>query len=34
MIMLVPMLAMLALIIIFPEIPLILPRLVSPEFLK
>ena len=34
MIMLVPMLAMLALIIIFPEIPLILPRLISPEFLK
>ena len=34
MIMLVPMLAMLALIIFFPEIPLILPRLVSPEFLK
>ena len=33
-IMLVPMLAMLALIIIFPEIPLILPRLISPEFLK
>ncbi|HTO47751.1 MAG TPA: TRAP transporter large permease [Burkholderiales bacterium] len=34
MIMLVPMLAMLALIIFFPEIPLILPKLVSPELLK
>src|SRR5215813_6291228 len=34
MIMLVPMLLMLAAIIIFPEIPLILPRLISPEFLK
>jgi len=33
-IMLVPMLAMLALIIIFPEIPLILPKLISPDFLK
>jgi tripartite ATP-independent transporter DctM subunit len=34
MIMLVPMLAMLAAIIIWPEIPLILPRLVAPELLK
>jgi len=33
-IMLVPMLAMLAAIIIWPEIPLILPRLVAPELLK
>lgn len=34
MIMLVPMLLVLAAIIVFPEIPLILPRLISPEFLK
>jgi hypothetical protein len=34
MIMLMPMLAVLALTIIFPEIILFLPRLVSPEFLK
>ncbi len=34
MIMLVPMLLMLAAIIIWPEIPLFLPRLVSPELLK
>jgi tripartite ATP-independent transporter DctM subunit len=34
MIMLVPMLLMLAAIIIFPEIPLILPRLIAPELLK
>src|SRR2546428_301851 len=34
MIMLVPMLLMLAAIIIWPEIPLILPRLVAPELLK
>jgi tripartite ATP-independent transporter DctM subunit len=34
MIMLVPMLAMLAAIIVWPEIPLILPRLVAPELLK
>ena len=33
-IMLVPMLLMLAAIIIWPEIPLILPRLVAPELLK
>src|SRR6266568_3988948 len=33
-IMLVPMLAMLAAIIIWPDIPLILPRLVAPELLK
>src|SRR5262245_11893257 len=33
-IMLVPMLLMLAAIIIFPEIPLILPRLIAPELLK
>jgi tripartite ATP-independent transporter DctM subunit len=33
-IMLVPMLLMLAAIILFPEIPLILPRLVAPELLK
>jgi tripartite ATP-independent transporter DctM subunit len=34
MIMLVPMLLMLAAIIVFPEIPLILPKLVAPELLK
>jgi tripartite ATP-independent transporter DctM subunit len=34
MIMLVPMLLMLAAIIIWPDIPLILPRLVAPELLK
>ena len=34
MIMLVPMLLMLAAIILWPEIPLFLPRLVSPELLK
>jgi TRAP-type C4-dicarboxylate transport system permease large subunit len=34
MIMLVPMLVVLAAIIIWPEIPLVLPRLVRPEFLK
>ena len=34
MIMLVPMLLVLAAIIIWPEIPLILPRLISPEFLR
>jgi len=33
-IMLVPMLLMLAAIIIWPEIPLILPRLIAPELLK
>ena len=34
MIMLAPMLLMLAAIIIWPEIPLILPRLFAPELLK
>src|SRR5256885_1337096 len=34
MIMLVPMILVLAAIIIWPQIPLILPRLISPEFLK
>ena len=34
MIMLVPMLVVLAAIIIWPQIPLILPRLISPEFLR
>jgi tripartite ATP-independent transporter DctM subunit len=34
MIMLIPMLLMLAAIIIFPEIPLLLPRLIAPELLK
>jgi TRAP-type C4-dicarboxylate transport system permease large subunit len=34
MIMLVPMLLMLAAIIIWPDIPLILPRLIAPELLK
>jgi tripartite ATP-independent transporter DctM subunit len=34
MIMLIPMLLMLAAIILFPEIPLILPKLVAPELLK
>jgi hypothetical protein len=30
----VPMMAVLAACILFPEIPLFLPRLISPEFLK
>ncbi len=34
MIMLVPMLLVLAMLIIWPEIPLVLPRLLRPEFLK
>ena len=34
MIMLMPMLGVLALTIVFPEIILFLPRLISPEFLK
>jgi TRAP-type C4-dicarboxylate transport system permease large subunit len=34
MIMLMPMLGVLALTIIFPDIILFLPRLISPEFLK
>jgi len=34
MIMLVPMILVLAAIIVWPQIPLILPRLISPEFLK
>ena len=34
MIMLVPMLGVLALLILWPEIALFLPRLISPEFLK
>jgi len=34
MIMLVPMLVVLAAIIVWPEIPLILPRLISPEYLR
>lgn len=34
MIMLVPMLAVLALVIVWPDVALILPRLISPEFLK
>src|SRR5205809_1881 len=34
MIMLIPMLLMLAAIIVWPEIPLFLPRLISPDFLK
>ncbi|HKB81951.1 MAG TPA: TRAP transporter large permease subunit, partial [Burkholderiales bacterium] len=34
MIMLVPMLVVLAACIVWPEIPLFLPRLISPEFLK
>jgi TRAP-type C4-dicarboxylate transport system permease large subunit len=33
-IMLMPMLIVLAAIIIWPEIPLVLPRLISPDFLK
>ncbi len=33
-IMLMPMLVVLSLIILFPEIPLFLPRLISPEFLN
>jgi hypothetical protein len=32
--MLVPTLGVLALLILFPEIALFLPRLISPEFLK
>jgi hypothetical protein len=32
--MLLPMLAVLALTIIFPDVVLFLPRLISPEFLK
>ena len=31
---LLPMLGVLALLIVFPEIALFLPRLISPEFLK
>jgi TRAP-type C4-dicarboxylate transport system permease large subunit len=34
MIMLMPMLGVLSLTIVFPEIILFLPRLISPEFLK
>jgi TRAP-type C4-dicarboxylate transport system permease large subunit len=34
MIMLVPMLLVLTAIIIWPQIPLFLPRLISPEFLR
>jgi hypothetical protein len=34
MIMLVPMLLVLAVIIIWPGMPLLLPRLISPEFLR
>jgi TRAP-type C4-dicarboxylate transport system permease large subunit len=34
MIMLVPMLLVLAAIIAWPEFPLLLPRLISPEFLR
>jgi TRAP-type C4-dicarboxylate transport system permease large subunit len=34
MIMLVPMLVVLAALIIWPDIPLLLPRLIRPEFLK
>jgi len=34
MIMLVPMLLVLAAIIVWPGIPLLLPRLISPEFLR
>jgi TRAP-type C4-dicarboxylate transport system permease large subunit len=34
MIMLVPMLLVLAAIIVWPEIPLLLPQLISPEFLR
>jgi len=34
MIMLVPMILVLAAIIVWPQIPLILPRLISPELLK
>jgi TRAP-type C4-dicarboxylate transport system permease large subunit len=34
MIMLVPMLVVLAAIIVWPQIPLLLPRLISPEFLR
>ena len=31
---LLPMLVVLAAIILWPEVPLILPRLISPEFLR
>jgi hypothetical protein len=34
MIMLIPMLLVLAALIVWPEIPLIVPRLFAPEFLK
>jgi TRAP-type C4-dicarboxylate transport system permease large subunit len=34
MIMLVPMLLVLAAVIVFPQVPLFLPSLISPEFLK
>ena len=34
MIMLIPMLMVLALLILWPEMALFLPRLISPEFLK
>jgi len=34
MIMLVPMLLVLAALIVWPEIPLFLPRLIRPDFLK
>ena len=33
-IMLIPMLGVLALLILWPEVALFLPRLISPEFLK
>jgi hypothetical protein len=32
--MLVPMLAVLALLIVWPDVALILPKLISPEFLR
>ena len=34
MIMLIPMLAVLALVIVWPDVSLFLPRLISPEFLR
>jgi TRAP-type C4-dicarboxylate transport system permease large subunit len=34
MIMLLPMLAVLALVIVWPDVSLILPKLISPEFLQ
>jgi hypothetical protein len=34
MIMLLPMLAVLALLILWPDVALFLPKLISPEFLK